>query len=273
MGNIDLWRPFARQLTRSTTAALDAQLLVAHVVGCSRQALLVMNRALTLEEKQAITTLIERRQAGEPLAYLLGSKDFYQSTLSVDQRVLVPRPETEHLVEQVLALPLPSNAHIVDIGTGSGAIAIALATQRPDWSFVASDVMREALSVAQQNIRHYQLQERIQCVHADCFSGLPSRQYHAVVANPPYIAEDDLHMQALTHEPRSALVSPEAGYYHLRQIIEGAPKVLFPHGYVALEHGYTQKELLHKMLKQAGYTEIQTICDLNGLDRVTTARY
>lgn len=268
----DAWRQLAGRLSSSTTPVLDAQLLLAHVLGCSRAALLAMSRVLTPSEQQAITALIARREAGEPIAYLLGNKDFYQSTLLVDKRVLVPRPETELLVEQVLALPLPHDAHILDVGTGSGAIAIALATMRPGWSLVASDIMADALAVAQQNIDCGQLQAQIQCVMADIYTGLPDQLFHVVVSNPPYIAEDDPHMVALAHEPRSALVSPEDGYYHLRCLIEGAAKVLLPQGYIALEHGYDQKTVLHTLLSQAGFTDMQTCGDLSGLDRVTIAR-
>jgi release factor glutamine methyltransferase len=269
----DAWRLLAGRLSSSTTPGLDAQLLIAHVLGCSRAALLAMDRVLTPHEQQAITTLIARREAGEPLAYLLGRQDFYQSTLLVDKRVLVPRPETELLVEQVLACPLPEDAHVLDVGTGSGAIAIALATMRPGWSLVASDIMPDALAVAQQNIDCYKLQEQIQCVIADIYTGVPTQRFHMVVSNPPYIAEDDPHMAALTHEPRAALVSAEGGYTHLRRLIEGASAVLLPHGYIALEHGYEQKAVLHTLLAHGGFIDIETYRDLSGLDRVTIARY
>ena len=267
------WQQIATMLTASSTPTLDAQLLIAHVLRCSRAQVLAMDRALTAREQQALSILVARRQAGEPLAYLLGSKDFYQATLSVDKRVLVPRPETELLVEQVLALPLPSTARLIDLGTGSGAIAIALAQARPDWSLIASDVMVEALAVAQHNIDRCQLQERIQCYHARFYAGLPAASYAAVVSNPPYIAEDDPHLVELAYEPRSALASPEAGFYHLRKIIEGATSVLMPGGYIAVEHGYQQKEGVHRLLEQSGYRAVKTFCDISGLDRVTIAQY
>jgi release factor glutamine methyltransferase len=212
----------------------------------------------------------QRRARGEPVAYLLGRREFWSLDLEVSPAVLVPRPETELLVERVLAqVQLPS-AQVADLGTGSGAIAIAIAHERPAWNVLGSDVSEESLAVARRNGGLY-AGNRVEWAHGDWFAPLGSRRFHAIVSNPPYIAADDpaLAGDGLRHEPRAALTPGGDGFAALRVIHDGAPAHLEPGGWLFLEHGAAQGAALRDALVARGFTHVTSHRDLAGHERVT----
>jgi release factor glutamine methyltransferase len=259
---------------------LDAQLLLLHALqrpATERAWLLAHDTdALTEAVQQAYLTLAQRRAAGEPLAYLVGSKAFFGLDLQVDARVLVPRPDTETLVEWALAvLPpkasagVPEAPRIVDLGTGSGAIALALKQTRPDVQVLAVDASTDALAVARANaaslglVMDMQLSSWLQDV---------SDRFHLIVANPPYIAEGDSHLEALRHEPRQALTAGADGLDDIRHIIRQAPAHLLPGGWLLLEHGWDQAAAVRKLLSAAGLEAVQTRRDIGGNERCSGGR-
>jgi release factor glutamine methyltransferase len=210
---------------------------------------------------------IERRSAGEPLAYITGVKEFWSLPLTVAPGVLVPRPETELLVE--LCLALPATTRVADLGTGSGAIAIALASERPDWQVIATDVSAEALDIAAINCRrlHVGNVELRQGRWCEALDG----SFDAIVSNPPYIAPGDAALAALAHEPQMALVAADEGFADLLEIAAGARARLRPGGRLLLEHGAIQAATLAARLAGLGYVDIHCHRDLAGHDRVTAA--
>jgi len=254
---------------------LDAQLLLLHVLnqGAHNRAWLLAHDSDLIDAAvlPRLDALVQRRRQGEPLAYLTGHKEFFGLDLAVDARVLVPRPDTETLVEwalDVLAAPA-SNLAVLDLGTGSGAIALALKATRPALQVSAIDFSEEALAVARANARRLQLDVHFQ--QASWLEGVPGR-YHAIVANPPYIAAQDQHLDALSHEPLQALASGADGLDDIRQIITQAPAHLQPGGWLLLEHGYDQAPAVRALLREAGLTDVQSRQDLSGIERCSGAR-
>ena len=260
---------------------LDAQLLLARVLGTSRTRLLADDdRGLSPVELERWSAWLERRARGEPIAYLLGEKEFHGLLLEVGADVLVPRPETELLVDWAAervptALPRGDSAleapmRIVDLGTGSGAIALALKKLRPEVEVTASDVSAAALAVARLNAARLGL--AIELVESSWWDGLAGRRFDVVVANPPYIAENDAHLHALLHEPRAALTPGGDGLAALRAIVAGATAHLGPHGWLLLEHGFDQAAAVRDLLAAAGFGAIETRRDLSGHERATGGR-
>jgi release factor glutamine methyltransferase len=253
---------------------LDAQLLVLHAMGRpAHDRAWLLAHDTDIVPAAAQTTLqaaLVRRAAGEPLAYLTGHKEFFGLDLAVDSRVLVPRPDTETLVEwalQVLA-PVPA-ASVVDLGTGSGAIALALKATRPDLRVMAVDCSTEALAVAQANAQRLQLDVRF----AQGFWLEPVLdRFDAIVSNPPYIAAQDAHLAALTHEPLQALASGADGLDDIRHIITHAPQHLQSGGWLLLEHGYHQAAAVRSLLTGAGLRDVQSRCDLASIERCSGGR-
>jgi release factor glutamine methyltransferase len=259
---------------QSDSALLDAELLLAHVLDQSRSYLLTHADARPdAPTVQRYAELIEQRAAGKPLAYLTGEREFWSLPLTITPAVLVPRPETELVVERCLALLPDASAQIADLGTGSGAIALALASERPHWLVLATDISAEALDVARANAQRLAL-KNLQFLLGPWFSPLPRRRYALIASNPPYIAADDaaLGQPALSHEPRLALTPGASGLEALSQIIAGAEGYLADAGHLVLEHGAGQAEEVGKMLVHAGFANVRCYCDLAGRDRVTQAQ-
>ena len=258
-----------------TTARLDAEVLLAHVLGWNRARLHARSgERLDPASARRFEALVERRRAGEPVAYLLGRREFWSLELTVTPDTLIPRPETEHLVEAVLGVvPHDDDAAIADIGTGSGAIAIALARERPRAFVLGTDRSRAAVAVARANAL------RLRCgnasfVVADVCAALAPGRWSVVVSNPPYVAEDDPHLSTgdVRFEPREALVSGPRGLTMLETIARQGPSRLVPGGWLALEHGAAQGADVRDLLSRAGLESIETVRDLAGLERVTFGR-
>ena len=265
-------------LRRAQTLGLeriDAQLL--HLLALGRplheRAWLLAHDTDTLDEAtlERLEPLLQRRLAGEPLAYITGTKEFFGLPLQVDARVLDPRPDTETLVEWALEhLPPDTRCDVIDLGTGSGAIALALQHQRPQARVSAVDASPEALAVAQANARRLQLP--VQFIQSHWLREVQGR-FDLIVSNPPYIAADDPHLAALTHEPLQALASGADGLRDIRTLIEQAPLHLKPGGWLLLEHGYDQAEAVRALLRQAGWQNVQSRQDLAGIERCTGGQY
>ncbi|MES2584431.1 MAG: peptide chain release factor N(5)-glutamine methyltransferase [Pseudomonadota bacterium] len=254
---------------------LDAQLLVLHALGRGEQerAWLLAHDTDALPEA-AHTTLqatVLRRAAGEPLAYITGHKEFFGLDLQVDARVLVPRPDTETLVEWALEMLPTSGARVVDLGTGSGAIALALKHTRPGLLVHAVDFSTDALAVAQANAQRLHLD--VQFAQGNWLGGVPPGQrFDAVISNPPYIASADHHLAALHHEPLQALASGTDGLDDIRSIIGQAGAHLVPGGWLLLEHGYDQAPAVRALLADAGLHHAQSRPDLAGIERCSGAQ-
>ena len=261
--------------TAAASATLDAGLLLAHILRTTRVRL--MSEAERAVEPAAVgryRALIERRARGEPLAYLTGTREFWSLPLRVSRAVLVPRPETELLVERALALRAVSEGRVVDLGTGSGAIALALARERPRWRVTATDISMEALAVARANAAELQL-TGIDFRHGSWFAPLAAARFDLIVSNPPYVAADDpaLADATLAYEPRLALTPGPDALACLRALAADAPQHLNRGGWLLLEHGPTQAAALRRELVLAGFTYVRSQRDLAGHERVTEGQY
>ena len=252
---------------------LDAQLLALHALerpAHDRAWLLAHDTDLVSPPALlAFQQAVLRRAAGEPLAYITGEKEFFGLVLQVDKRVLVPRPDTETLVEWALELlppaaSAPNSCTVVDLGTGSGAIALALQHSRPDLHVIAVDQSPDALAVARVNARRLQLPLHfVQGSWMDAMSG----PFHMIVSNPPYIAAADSHLAALHHEPLQALASGADGMDDIRTIIRQAREHLLPDGWLLLEHGHDQATVVRALLADAGLQQVQSRRDMAGIER------
>ena len=253
---------------------LDAQLLLLHVLGKTpaERAWLVAHgdARLPAQEEKQFQALAERRLRGEPLAYLTGHAAFYGLDLAVDARVLVPRPDTETLVDWALEVVTSQHAGTIDLGTGSGAVALAIQNTRPAWNVTASDASHAALAVARANAKRLRLP--VHFVHSHWFDAIPAR-FELVVSNPPYIAAGDAHLRALSHEPAQALVSGADGLDDIRAIVAQAPSHLAPGGWLLLEHGYDQADRVRALLRHAGLGDVQSRRDLAGIERCSGGQF
>ncbi len=252
----------------SDTPLLDTEILLAEVLGVSRSYLFAFpERQLTTKENNLFASYLEKRKKKIPVAYITGHREFWSLDLLVTTDTLIPRPETELIVE--LALQIDGWQRVADLGTGSGAIAIALATERPDWEIHATDKSERALAVAKENAGRFKLTQ-IVFHQGDWLAALPDMQFDLIVSNPPYIAVNDPNLES-EHEPRSALIAAENGLQDIIQISQQAREYLRQGGRLLMEHGFQQAADVQRILENLGYINIKTYSDLAGLDRVTGA--
>lgn len=256
-------------------ARREAELLLGHALQRDRAWLFAHARDRAGDAERArYLALIERRIAGEPVAYLIGRRGFWTLELTVTPAVLVPRPETERLVELALArLPTDRESSVADLGTGSGAIALALAAERPQARVVAVDASQDALEVARRNARCNEI-ANVEFRHGHWYAPLAGESFDLIVSNPPYIADDDPHVARgdLRFEPRIALTSGADGLDAIRVLANGAQAHLVPGGWMLIEHGFEQGEVVRALLAAAGLVEVATKQDLEGRDRLCLAR-
>ncbi|WP_122555562.1 peptide chain release factor N(5)-glutamine methyltransferase [Pseudomonas viridiflava] len=260
------------ELPDSPTARLDAELLLAAALGKPRSFLHTWpERIVSTEAALAFAGYLQRRRTGEPVAYILGQQGFWKLDLEVAPHTLIPRPETEMLVEAALELvPAFAPAQVLDLGTGTGAIGLALANDRQQWKITAVDRVPEAVSLAERNRQRLQL-DNAEVLNSHWFSALEGRQFDLIISNPPYIAETDPHLSMgdVRFEPGSALTSGPDGLDDLRTIISEAPVHLSPGGWLLLEHGYDQGPAVRELLIRHGFERIQTRRDLGEHERIT----
>jgi release factor glutamine methyltransferase len=256
-------------LRESGLPRFEAELLLCSVLGCERIRLIAhAEEAIDSSSARAAHTRFARRRAGEPVSHITGWREFYGLTLRVTADVLIPRPETEHLVELALERLSPgARARVLELGTGSGAIAIVLASERPGLAIVATDVSEAALALARQNARDHGVE--IDFVLSDWFDALGPGQFDLIVSNPPYVAAKDVHLERgdLRFEPRLALVGGDDGLACIREIAALAQSRLRPGGSLLMEHGYDQGDRCVELLSALGYGEVADFDDLAGLPR------
>ena len=261
-------------LNQCTLPLLEARMLMQCVTGYSRVQLLSHDTEVLNDAQQVHwQTLVTRRLNGEPMAYILGEREFYGRLFAVNPNVLIPRPDTETLIEAVLADFGTESISLVDLGTGSGAIALTLAAERPSWQVCATDVSAEALVVARQNAQR--LNTSVRFFEGDWWGALPVDEhlkFHVLVSNPPYIEADDAHLSEgdVRFEPLGALTDGADGLQHYRRILHDVARYLHTNGAVYFEHGYNQGASVRGLLNEAGLTQVRTIQDLSGNDRVST---
>ena len=265
-----------KKLAFIDTARLDAELLLAYVLTQSRSFVLAYPEyILSAAQRTQYQAMIEQRFEQMPLAYLLGEKEFWSLCFQVTPEVLIPRPETELLIELLLEdYPNQPRLTAIDLGTGSGAIAVALAYERPDWHIFASDYSPAALSIAQKNAKRLLKSNTITFLCSDWFNDFPNIGAEIIVSNPPYLAENDPHLidSEISHEPQSALVAADEGLAAYKKIIAQAQTYLVSGGCIYLEHGAQQAGKIAEILHQAGFLEIKNFRDFAGLPRVTRAK-
>jgi release factor glutamine methyltransferase len=255
---------------------LDAELLLAEAIGQSREYLFTWpNKELTQSQFEKFDTYCGRRLTGEPIAYILGRQAFWDFELLVNPAVLIPRPETELLVETALELlDKPATAVVLDLGTGSGAIALALAANNRHWTVTAVDSSESALGVAADNAKMLQL-SNIEFIQTSWCDGLPIAHFDLIAANPPYVEAGDKHLSegSLPFEPIAALVARENGLADIRAIAEQSRHCLKKNSWLLIEHGFQQKQAVEKILVDTGYANIECVKDLAKLDRLTKAQW
>lgn len=263
----------ATEVIGSDSPRLDAELLLSHVTGWSRTSFRAWpEREVKATQLACFFSLVDQRYEGRPVAYLLGEQEFWSLPLKINPSTLIPRPDTECLVEAVLMLEMSENAIVLDLGTGTGAIALALASERPEWWVSACDAVGEAVELARENAARLDLPVTV--YKSNWFADLPVGCFDLIVSNPPYIADNDHHLSAgdVRFEPSSALVAGNDGLADIRRIIADAPFWLSPGGWLILEHGYEQGEAVQRLFAEAGFTSVETRQDYGRRDRFTLGR-
>jgi release factor glutamine methyltransferase len=259
----------------SDSPRLDAEILLGKVLQANRAALYANpDQLITASQTAEFEQLIAQRSSGKPVAHLTGMREFWSLELKITADVLVPRPETELLVERALLhIPASGTCELVDLGCGSGAVAIAIATERPDCRITATDTSQAALSIAQENADRL-CPERIQFLTGNWFEPLEGYKFNVIVSNPPYVssAQPQLTDPELEHEPQQALYSGADGLNDIRQLIAEAPTYLQHDGYLLLEHGFDQADTIAVLLRQAGFANIGMHRDLSNQPRITEAQ-
>ena len=263
------------ELPDSPTPRLDAELLLAQALGKSRGYLHTWpERELEASQHERYQAALARRRAGEPVAYILGRQGFWSLDLDVASHTLIPRPDTELLVETALALLPATPLQVLDLGTGTGAIALALACERPAWQVTGVDRVAEAVALAQGNGTRLQL-ANARFAESCWFSALAGQRFQLIVSNPPYIAAADPHLNQgdVRFEPSSALVAGIDGLDDIRVIIEQAPAHLLAGGWLLLEHGFDQAEAVRELLAQRGFAAVDSRRDLGGHQRISLGQW
>ncbi|MGB1868239.1 MAG: peptide chain release factor N(5)-glutamine methyltransferase [Porticoccaceae bacterium] len=262
----------------SDSALLDTELLLSHSLSVDRTWLRTWpDKAVSTADTQNFDQLFKRRLEGEPVAFIIGTQGFWTLELKVSPHTLIPRPETELLVEAALDLELPDNSQVLDLGTGTGPIALALASEYPHWQVTAVDIQAPAIALAEQNRLAQQL-DNVTIYQSDWFSAVarhqPQAQFNLIVSNPPYIEDDDAHLFQgdVRFEPASALVSGADGLEDLKRVISQSSGFLASAGWLLVEHGYNQGSVVRELFNQAGFVLVETRQDYNQLDRITLGR-
>lgn len=249
----------------------EAELIAGLTLGQSRAWLIAHDDALVdTPDHERFDALVEQRAKGMPIAYLAGSREFFGREFRVSPAVLIPRPETEHLVEWALTLDLPQDARAVDVGTGSGCIILTLAAERPGWKCTGTEISRQALAIAATNREHLGVDE-VRLLHGSLLSPLDEAGIDLIVSNPPYVAADDPHLEQgdVRFEPQIALTAGPDGLELIRTLIEQARQKLTPGGWLLIEHGYDQAEAVRELFRENGYEQVESKTDLAGIERVT----
>ena len=249
----------------SDSPKLDSQLLLAHALASKRE-WLIAHSDVRIDSRsiKKFEALLKRRLSGEPIAYIIGKRGFWQREFVVNPSVLVPRPETEILVEIILSHLAQKEQHIIDLGTGSGAIAISIAAERPDWIVTGIDRSPDAIAIAKKNAAGL---NNIDFNTGNWCSDIAECSGDAIVSNPPYLCEDDPHLMKLGHEPMAALIAGPDGLEAIREIVPTAYSCLKIGGFLLVEHGYNQQDLVREIFTRAGYRRLRGIKDLNNLPR------
>ena len=263
------------RLSQSESPRRDAEILLGHVTGRARTYILAFGEtALTAAQAAELETLLSRRARGEPVAHLVGQREFWSLPLFVSPATLIPRPDTECLVEQALARLPGEPCRILDLGTGTGAIALALASERPDCRVTAVDVMPDAVALAARNVEHLAM-PNVSVLQSDWFSALAGQQFDIIVSNPPYIDETDPHLAQgdVRFEPKTALVAADGGLADLAHIIREGRRFLEHNGVMLLEHGWMQGEAVRGIFREAGYRHVATCRDYGDNERLTIGQY
>ncbi|OUS17604.1 protein-(glutamine-N5) methyltransferase, release factor-specific [Gammaproteobacteria bacterium 50_400_T64] len=256
----------------SDTPRLDLEVLLCHVLGKPRSYLFTWpEKELDQQQVNCFNDLLKRRAQGEPIAYLTGEKEFWSLSLNVDTTTLIPRPDTELLVETALNVLDKPDARVLDLGTGTGAIALALASENSGWKILAVDTVVGAVELAEQNRQRLGL-DNVTVIRSDWFENIPAQKFDLIVTNPPYIDEDDRHLKEgdVRFEPVSALVADNKGMADIEFIICGAKEYLVDGGCLLIEHGYQQAKAVCTLLQNEGFLYIETACDMAGLERLTS---
>ncbi|MBQ0834359.1 peptide chain release factor N(5)-glutamine methyltransferase [Marinobacter sp.] len=258
----------------SDTPRLDAELLLSHVSGLNRSSFRAFpEREVGAAHATEFEGLVAQRVQGMPIAYLLGHQEFWSLPFKVSSSTLIPRPDTECLVEQALELPLPDNARVLDLGTGTGAIALALASEKPNWLVTACDLQEDAITLAQANARELELAVKV--FQSSWFTALPTDSFDLIVSNPPYVASGDHHLGEgdVRFEPASALVAGADGLDDIRQIVAEAPAWLNSDGWLLLEHGFDQAKAVRALFSEHGFASVETRKDYGDNDRMTLGQW
>lgn len=268
-------RQAASELSASESPKRDAEILLEFVTGKARTYLLAFGETqLSAEQEAQLATLLARRKTGEPVAHLVGEREFWSLPLYVSPATLIPRPDTECLVEQALSRLAAQACRILDLGTGTGAIALALASERPDCEVTAVDVMPDAVALAQRNVARLGF-PNVTILQSSWFSALDNRTFGMIVSNPPYIDEHDPHLTQgdVRFEPLTALVAANEGLADIVHIVTTSRQHLLPGGWLLVEHGWTQGDAVRDVFIAAGYRAVETCRDYGGNDRLTLGQW